>query len=369
MSTPVDKRRVWWVAGGVVAVLVVVVVAAVVFVATRDRSTDVGTPSSTAVTTPSADTMQVRVFFHRGEADDPSRVSAVLRTVPRSEMVATAALTQLLGGTTAAEAEQGYWSQFVPATAGSLHGVRIEDGVAHADFANFSGTIPNASSSFGSAALLAELDSTLKQFPTVRSTVYSFDGDVAAFYEWLQLTPPTGKPGDTAPAVAEARRFLKTVVGMADPAEGPFRWVDDNAAEVTFYGRSPNNGEPVPTLATVVSLRRDGRWSVTGTRTDPIRVDAPTAGQTATSPLRVTGAAHTFEGHVTVRVLSEHGGKTTEVGTGFVTGGGDEQRPFSGDITFTAPNGGAGWVVFAEPSAADGQILHATTVRVVFPGT
>ncbi|GAA0250148.1 hypothetical protein GCM10010492_57860 [Saccharothrix mutabilis subsp. mutabilis] len=367
MSTPVDKRRAWWIAG--VVAVVAVLVAVVAFVVNRGRSTDSGTSSPPVPTTTTADTMEVRVFFHRGEADDPGRVVAVPRTVPRSDMVATAALKQLLGGTTAAEAEQGYWSLFVPATADSLRAVRVENGVAHADFANFSRTIPNASTSFGSAALMAELDATLKQFPTVRSTIYSFDGDVAAFYEWLQLTPPTGNPGDTAPAVAEARRFLKSAVGMADPAEGPFRWVGDGTAEVTFFARSPNTGEPMPTITTVVSLRREGRWTVTGTRTDPIRVDTPTAGQTVLSPLRVTGTAHTFEGNVAVRVLADQGGGTTEVGTGFVTGGGDEQRPFSGDITFTAPNGGTGWVVFAEHSAADGRILHATTVRVTFPAT
>ena len=37
------------------------------------------------------------------------------------------------------------------------------------------------------------LDSTATQFPTVDRVVYSFGGDIAAFYEWLQRTPP--EPG------------------------------------------------------------------------------------------------------------------------------------------------------------------------------
>jgi hypothetical protein len=50
--------------------------------------------------------------------------------------------------------------------------------------------IPNASSSCGSAILLAQLDATATQFPTVDRAVYSIDGDTRAFYEWLQLVPP-----------------------------------------------------------------------------------------------------------------------------------------------------------------------------------
>jgi hypothetical protein len=40
--------------------------------------------------------------------------------------------------------------------------------------------------------LLTQLDLTAKQFPTVRKTIYSFNGSRRAFYEWLQLSPPFG---------------------------------------------------------------------------------------------------------------------------------------------------------------------------------
>jgi len=72
-----------------------------------------------------------------------------------------------------------------------LRSVRIANGVAHVDFRDFSRVIPNASSSCGSALLLAQLDRTAKQFPTVRRAVYSFDGSARTFYEWLQRSPPT----------------------------------------------------------------------------------------------------------------------------------------------------------------------------------
>jgi hypothetical protein len=177
------------------------------------------------------------VYFHRGDSTEPGTVVGVDRTVPRTSLVATAALEQLLAGPTTAERSAGYWSQFSAATAGMLHSFRVGNGVAHADFRDFSRIIPNASSSAGDAALLAELDATLKELGTVR-TVYSFDGDVAAFYEWLQLAPPVGTPIDAAGARAAARDFLTNVAGIVDPAIETLHWVGPGVATATSCARS-----------------------------------------------------------------------------------------------------------------------------------
>lgn len=147
------------------------------------------TPGGSPGTSPAPATTKVTVYFHSGED-----LVAVSRRVPHTSKVATAALTQLLAGPTEAERAAGISSWFSSRTAGMLRSVRVADGVAYADFADLSAVIPNASSSAGSAALLAELDATLKQFATVRRTVYSLDGDVATFYGWLQLAPPPNRP-------------------------------------------------------------------------------------------------------------------------------------------------------------------------------
>jgi hypothetical protein len=55
------------------------------------------------------------------------------------------------------------------------------------DFGDFSGIIPNASSSLGSTILLGELNATVFQFPAVRSVEYRFEGSCDAFANWLQL--------------------------------------------------------------------------------------------------------------------------------------------------------------------------------------
>jgi hypothetical protein len=350
-----------------VAATSVVLGLVVVLVTLRGARTEPAAPTSTTTTSPIGETTNVLVYFHRGTPGDPGKVVAVRRSVPKTVAVATAALNELLPGPTAGERADGYWPMFVPATARALKSVRVADGVAHVDFRDFRNTIPNASSSFGSAALLAELDSTLRQFPTAKSTVYSFDGDVASFYHWLQLSP--SGLGDEAEAVTAAKLFLVQHAGMRLVFGGPFRRTGNGLAELVCYPASPDDDtRPITTLPTVVSLQRSGdRWVVTGTRADVIQVDSPKSGDVVRSPVSVTGRAHVFEGTVTVRVLTDK--NRTEIGRGFVTGGGDALRPFTGQITFAQPNGGNGWILFQEESAANGDVVLTTAVPVTFAGT
>jgi spore germination protein GerM len=99
-------------------------------------------------------------------------------------------MRELLKGPTVAERRAGYGGWFSARTAGKLRSVRITAGVAYIDFADFRKIIPNASSSCGSSLLLAQLNRTATQFPTVTRAVYSFNGSRAAFYNWLQYAPP-----------------------------------------------------------------------------------------------------------------------------------------------------------------------------------
>lgn len=103
-------------------------------------------------------------------------------------------------------------------------------------------------------------------------------------------------------------------------------------------------------------------WSVLGASTDDIVVEAPTAWAVVDSPVAVRGKAWAFEGHVDVQVRAD--GRREPVGTGFVTGGGDELRPFSGRIGFDAGGVRTGAVVFLVHSAEDGRVWQAAAVRV-----
>ena len=138
-------------------------------------------------------THTVWIYAPRGTNQSCTRVLPLRRTVA-SPAVLRGAMRALLAGPTAAERARGYRGWFSEKTAGHLRGVRIADGVAYVDFRTFARDIPNASSSCGSALLLAQLEWTAKQFPTVRRAVYSFDGSRRAFYEWLQRDVPPTRP-------------------------------------------------------------------------------------------------------------------------------------------------------------------------------
>jgi len=135
----------------------------------------------------------VEVYFSNEALGDPcSEVFPVARQVP-ADTPAVEAVAALLAGPTADEQAQGYGGWFSAETDGLLRSVGVTDaGTARVDLADLRPVIPNASSSCGSAALLAQLDRTLLQFPEIDATIYSIHGSPEVFYEWLQREAPTG---------------------------------------------------------------------------------------------------------------------------------------------------------------------------------
>jgi hypothetical protein len=135
-------------------------------------------------------TVEVEVFFANADLGDPcGEVFAVTREVDADDPV-TGALEALLAGPTATEQAQGYGGWFSQDTADTLLAATVDDdGTAHVVFSDLRLMIPNASSSCGSAGLLAQLDTTLLAFDHIRSTRYAL-ADQGAFYEWLQLADP-----------------------------------------------------------------------------------------------------------------------------------------------------------------------------------
>ena len=146
-------------------------------------------PASTPMPSPSPGAAELRVFFVPGGADPCGTVAPVVRKVA-GPVTAELVLRELLAGPTADETAAGFTSIFGPATADALIEVVIADEIARVSLRDLRQVIPNASSSCGSAALLGALDATLSQLPGIRGARYSFGGDEAAFYEWLQRSPP-----------------------------------------------------------------------------------------------------------------------------------------------------------------------------------
>ena len=156
---------------------------------TEEVTTTAETTTTEAPTTSTAERESFELYMLPIEVgDDCSDVVAVTRPATAGGGVADA-LDQLLAGPTADEADD-VRSWFSEETVGMLNSVTVEDGVAEVDFQDFASLIPNASTSCGSASLLAQLDQTVLQFPEIDRALYSFDGDREAFYEWLQLSSP-----------------------------------------------------------------------------------------------------------------------------------------------------------------------------------
>jgi putative hemolysin len=137
-------------------------------------------------------TATVELYFSNETLGDPcGEVFPVPREVP-ADTLAVEAVEALLAGPTPDEEAQGYGGWFSADTEGLLRSVGVTDGTVRVDFADLRPVIPNASTSCGSAALLAQLDRTLLQFPDIDATLYSIDGSPEVFYEWLQYEAPAG---------------------------------------------------------------------------------------------------------------------------------------------------------------------------------
>lgn len=187
-------------------------------------------------------------------------------------------------------------------------------------------------------------------------------------------TPTTPVPVDAATAVfpdaagaarfddpvAAARAFAVDFVGFTDPVVGEFLPGDSRSGEVEVR---PQADGPVTTVL-VRQLGPDDTWWVLGAATASITLDTPAAGTAVTTPVAVTGSAHTFEGNVGVEVRQD--GARQPIGTGFVTGGGDAMRPFTGQIDFSPPAADAGALVLVAHSGMDGGVWQAAVVRVQF---
>ncbi len=159
----------------------------------EDTTAPTATPTTAPVETESSEPgpQTVSVYFA-----DESQGDVCTEAFPLDREITTddpveGALVALLAGPTEDEAAEGYTSWFSDETADLLEEVTVEDGRALVSFdPSLPEVIPNASTSCGSGALLAQLDATTTQFPEVDEAWYALGGDRDAFYQWLQMVTP-----------------------------------------------------------------------------------------------------------------------------------------------------------------------------------
>jgi len=133
----------------------------------------------------------VQIYFHNSRLDSTQscdKVFPVTRQIEADLNRAQAALEQLFKGPTQSEQEQGYNSFFSQQTAGVLKGFKVEGATAYVNLADIRQIIPNASTSCGSQAFLAELETTLKDsLPGLERVIFAIHGEPRTFYDWMQF--------------------------------------------------------------------------------------------------------------------------------------------------------------------------------------
>ena len=135
--------------------------------------------------------MTIKVYFtdsnDNPNMQDCGKVKAVERTVPKTMAVAKASLHQLFRGPTAKENKAGLFSFFSDKSKHILKGVEIKNGAAYVNFDKWIlENLGNATTSCGSASFISEVETTLKQFPTVKKVYFAIENDPEEFYGWMQ---------------------------------------------------------------------------------------------------------------------------------------------------------------------------------------
>ena len=129
---------------------------------------------------------QVAVYYGVEASSDCGEVRPNTRRLVDDFEVYRQTFQQLVAGPSASEVADGAASLFSSETADVTKSAILTDGLLTVDFTDLRPLIPNASTSCGSEALLAELNSTAFQFAEVERTRYLLDGSCQDFANWLQ---------------------------------------------------------------------------------------------------------------------------------------------------------------------------------------
>jgi hypothetical protein len=199
-----------------------------------------GTPAQTP-TPSSAPTTIVRTYFVLGGAPGSVGLVPLLREVPETTAVATAAMRALLDGPTTAEVGDRTITSAIPAGT-SLLGLSIARGVATV---NLSTEFDSGGGTASMQYRLAQVVYTLTQFGSVSSVVFEIEGRTVTVFgsEGIVLDGPVGRVDytDQLPAIFVDRPAYGAsignpgrVAGNADVFEATFRVTLLDAASKTL---------------------------------------------------------------------------------------------------------------------------------------
>ncbi len=185
-------------------------------------------------------------------------------------------------------------------------------------------------------------------------------------------TIPGNQPAEAAwPFAATANRFVNpvdaarsyatTFLRFTNPVIGTFQQGDTRSGEVVVS----NHVGGTSTTILVRQLSGDSSWWVLGSVAPDIHVTTPSALETITSPISLSGTSTAFEAVVNVELYQDN--SLIPIAATTVMGGSmGMMGPFSGSFSFPKPTEHSGTLVFRTYSAKDGGVIEASSLRVAF---
>jgi spore germination protein GerM len=220
-------------------------------------STPSPTPSGTRAPSPTpAGTTIVRAYFVLGSFTDNEGLVPVLREVPETKAVATAAMRALLAGPNDQEMD-GRPAMFTAIPEGTrLLGLSIKDGIATVNLSR------EFESGGGSASILYRLGQvvyTLTQFRTVDGVLFQLDGEPVTVFsgEGIILDHPVGREDytDQLPAIFVDRPAWGASLGNPGRVSGLA-----NVFEATFLVQVRNAAGDILLEQQVMASCGTGCW-------------------------------------------------------------------------------------------------------------
>ena len=214
------------------------------------------TPRPTATPTPAAGTTVVRSYFVLGSFTDNEGLAPVLREVPQTKAVATAAMRELLAGPDEAEvsARPAMYTAIPDGT--TLLGISLANGIATV---NLSREFESGGGSASMQARVAQVVYTLTQFPTVTGVRFQLDGVpvTALGGEGIVLDQPVGRDDfrDQLPAIFVDRPAWGASLGNPGTVSG-----EANVFEATFQVELLDAGDRTLVSKTVTATCGTGCW-------------------------------------------------------------------------------------------------------------
>ena len=138
-----------------------------------DNSKEIKIP----VTLSQIETMKIKVYFNNNKLDPEfscNKVFPVEREIPKTESTGSAALNELFKGPAQDEKNQGFFTSINDGVGLKSLAIGMESGTAWADFNEQ--LEYQVGGSCRVSAIRAQIEQTLKQFPTVKSVVISING-------------------------------------------------------------------------------------------------------------------------------------------------------------------------------------------------